>query len=281
MAVKIIVDTAADFELAELEEKDIDLVPIPITFGEETFLDTVELSKDEFYKRLLEGTHFPKTSQPSPEAYVERFNKIKEAGDSAVVITLSSGLSGTYQGVLLAKEISGCEDIYVVDSRQAACGIRIIVEQAVKLRDGGADARSIAEEITSLRERVTLFALIDTLEYLYRGGRLTKAQARLGTLANLKPVVTVSPDGTVAVRDKALGRAQGLSKLLKLVSGIPADTSYPMYPIYSYRQDGCDNMVSKLRELFPGASIEPPTAIGSTIGTHIGDGAIGFVYIRK
>ena len=166
MAIKILTDSSAEFTQEELKEMNIHCVPITIIFGDHAFLDGTELSKELFYHKLLEKKEFPKTSQPSPEAFLRCFNEAKATGDSVVTILLSSALSGTVQSAHIAREMCEYDKINIVDSLSATGGIRILVEEAVRLRDQGASAREITESIEVLRHRICIFAGLDPLEYL-------------------------------------------------------------------------------------------------------------------
>lgn len=279
MAIKILTDSSAEFTQEELKEMNIHCVPITIIFGDHAFLDGTELSKELFYHKLLEKKEFPKTSQPSPEAFLRCFNEAKATGDSVVAILLSSALSGTVQSAHIAREMCEYDKINIVDSLSATGGIRILVEEAVRLRDQGASAREITESIEVLRHRICIFAGLDTLEYLYKGGRLSKSQAIAGTLAKVKPIITVTPEGTVAVCGKAIGKKKAVSSLIQKVDEHPIDFNYPVYYVYSYDSQNCRLLQKKMG--IHDLSATQALNIGATIGTHVGDGAFGIIYIKK
>ena len=194
MAVQIIIDSAADYDKQEMEERNLICVPLTVTFGEKSYQDCFELTKDEFYKKLLEKKEYPKTSQPSPDAFLTHFKKAKENGDSVVAILLASGLSGTYQSANIAKQMADYDDIYIIDSKNAIAAIRMLTEVALEMRQKGCTGAEIAKKIDELKDRTSLRVVIDTLEYLYKGGRLTRAQAGIGEFAKLKPIVRLNEE---------------------------------------------------------------------------------------
>lgn len=283
MAIRILTDSSAEFSQEELKQTNIWCVPITVIFGERAFLDGEELSKEVFYNRLLEQKDFPKTSQPSPEQFLRYFEEAKAAGDSVIAILLSSALSGTVQSAYLAREMCDYDKIYIVDSFSATGGIRILVEEAIRLRDQGNSAQAIVKTIESLRHRICIFAGLDTLEYLYKGGRLSRAQAIAGSLAKVKPIITVTQEGLVAVCGKAIGRKKAVSFLVQKTAEHPIDFEYPVYYVYSYDAQNCRLLQKKTESesIWPNLSANQILNIGPTIGTHIGTGAFGIIYIKK
>lgn len=236
MKVQIIVDFTVD--MPEHSRSACRVVPLTVHFGEESFIDGVTLNKQDFYRRLAEGGALPTTSQATPAAFQSVFDEVTRAGDSAVVITLASQFSGTYQSACIAAE--DYENIYVVDSRTAAIGSGILAEYALRCAEQGMEAGALAALLEKKREDVRLFALLDTLEYLKRGGRISKTVAFAGGLLNIKPLITVE-DGEVLVVGKARGAKQGMALLTeKLLSdgGINFDlpicwaTAVRMRPIW-------------------------------------------------
>ncbi len=208
MSIKIITDSAADYEQQELIDKDIICVPLSITWEDKTYLDGIDLSKHDFYQKLLSKNSFPMTSQPSPDAFLQHFKAAKDQGDTVVAILLASALSGTYQSANIAWDMAEYDQIYLVDSSTAASSLRMLTDVAVSLRDQGLDGATIAREIEGLKSRTRLYAMLDTLEYLHQGGRLTRTQAAIGGLTRLKPIITINPDGSIAVAEKCLGKGR-------------------------------------------------------------------------
>lgn len=281
MAVRIITDTAADFELQESKEKGITIVPLSLTYGTENLLDTYEIDKATFYHRLLDEKEIPMTSQPSPERFQQEFEKAKEAGDSVVAILISSALSGTVQSAMLAKQICDYDEIYIVDSLSAIAGMRILVDVALDMAKQGKSAAEIAEKLETLKGRIRIRAGVDTLEYLYKGGRLSRTEAGLGTLANIKPLLQVTPEGKVTVLSKCIGRKRALRQLVEHLQEMEVDQEYPMYYIYSAEKENCLKLQEMMESNGQLNNCRGMVELGPTIGTHVGGGAYGMVFIEK
>ena len=277
--IRIIVDSSADYSLEELKEKNMEQVSLMITMEGNTYRGGVDISSDEFYEMMLRGADFPKTSQPSPQDFLELFEDAQEKGDSVVCITLSSGLSGTYQSACLAKNMADYSEIYVVDSLSATHLIRIMADYACKLRDEGKSAKEIADAVEALKSRVKVIAAVDTLEFLYKGGRLNKATAVIGDLANLKPIITLMPDGTLSVIGKCLGRNKAFAYLTKAMSEKNIDPDFPVYSLYAYGTENVEKLEQKLEEI--DIHCQKRVQLGTTIGAHVGPGAFAVVYVEK
>lgn len=280
MAVRIIVDSTADYSMAEIEKRQITCIPMTIAFGEEQYADGVELSKEEFFEKLIGEDVFPKTSQPSPAVFAEQFEEAKKAGDSVVAILISGALSGTIQSAVLAKDMAEYDDIFIIDSKSATLGIRMLADKAVRMRDQGAGAAEIAAELEALKSRIRIYAGLDTLEYLYKGGRLSKAEAALGKLAGIKPIIAVNEAGEVVMHGKQRGVKQVCRQLAKILEEEAPDLNYPVYFLYAYDKKNCITFIQSLQKKGMEFGEVKTRGIGPTIGTHIGPGAFGIVYIR-
>ena len=280
MAVRILTDSSADFEPSVAKRRQVEVVSMPIQFGKATFLDGKTISGEVFYKLLKEGKENPSTSQPTPNDFLKIFEAAKAAGDQVVAVLLSSALSGTIQSAMIAKGMCDYDDIYIVDSLSATAGIQILVNYACKLRDSGLAAADIAAQLEQLKGRIRIFAVIDTLEYLRRGGRISSLQAGLGTVTKLKPVITVR-DGAVAITNKAFGTAAAVKQLLKLIGDHPIDDAFPSYFLYTDDKGREELLLPKLREQGNLPQRLHYCCIGATIGTHIGPGALGLAYIGQ
>lgn len=277
--VRIIVDSGSDLLPGAAHEMGVTALPLVANVDGVEYRDGIDLERDEFYELLEKTGSFPKTSQVSPHAFAEAFKEARAAGDEVVAITLSSALSGTYQSAKLAQAMAGEEGIYVVDSLSATYVIAVIAEYACALRDEGLSAKQIADELEHFKHRVKLFAVLDTLEYLQRGGRLPKAAARLGEAAKLKPVVTLTEKGEVGLVGAVLGRKRALDALAKNAAKHPVDASFPAMSIYSYGTKSCEKMEQRLSD--QGIALEDRRQIGFVIGSHIGPGAYGVVYVEQ
>ena len=277
--IKFLVDSSSDYSLDEIQENNLELVPIAITLDETTYRDTIELERSHFYELLLGSKNFPQTSQPSPQAFLEKFLSAKERGDELICVLLSSGLSGTCQSAHLAKNMAEYDNIHIIDSLAATHIIRLMVDYGMKLRDNGLSAAEIVTELETLQPRIRVVAGVDTLEYLCKGGRLSKTSAAIGELANLKPMLTIKPDGTLTVLGKCIGRNKAIQFITKYVQEHMIDTLFPMYSIYTVGTDNCERMEEKLTSL--GYTIDQRCQIGSTIGAHLGPGTFGVIYVEK
>lgn len=281
MSVRIVVDSACDLTKMQAEELGLDYISLKTIFGEEEYLDGTTLSHEEFYEKLIECGTIPTTSQIPPYEFERKFREIKEAGDVAVVITLSSLLSGTYQSAVIALE--GYEDcIYLVDSLNVSIGEQNLVKYAVRLRDQGMNAPEIAKELNRVKHNICVLAVFDTLEYLKQGGRISKSAAWAGTMLSIKPVISVVK-GEVIVLGKARGSKNGNNLLIENVrvsGGI--DFSMP----YCLGYSGLDDIllqkyIKDSAALWEGKTDKLPiSTIGSTIGTHAGPGAIAVSFFH-
>ena len=278
MSVQIIVDSTVD--MPERAKERFRIVPLTVHFGTEEFIDGVTIDKHRFYERLVESDELPTTSQATPAAFDEVFAAVA-AGDSAVVLTISGKFSGTYQSACIAA--SEYENIFVVDTQSAAIGSGILAEYALACADKGMDAKSIAEAVEKKRGDVCLIALLDTLEYLKKGGRISKTVAFAGGLLNIKPVITVV-DGEISVIGKARGSKQGNNLLVQKIhesGGIDFDE--PIILGYSGLSDSyLKKYVEDSRDIWQGkADSLDSTLICSVIGTHTGPGVVAVAFFKK
>lgn len=272
--IQILVDSASDYTKKEINEKGLLFVPLQITIEGQTYLDGVDIEKEEFYSRMISTKEFFKTSQPNPQNYVSVFEEIKENGDELICLCLSSALSGTYQSALLAKNLVEYENVHVIDTLSATCGIRLLCEVALKWIEEGKETKEIVSDLENLKSRIRIFAGVDTLEYLAKGGRITKTAATIGNLVSLKPIISVE-EGKVEVIGKTRGVNKAVHYITDKMDENPTDESYPMYSIYSYGQENTEKLEKKM-------TIQTQRVqLGSTIGVHIGPGAFGVCYICK
>ena len=278
--IRILVDSSSDYSQEEVQEKGLVFVPIRIELAGKEYLDGIDLERDRFFELLQETGEFPMTSQPSPQEFLDIFQEVKEAGYDLVCILLSSHLSGTCQSARLASQMMDYEDhIFIVDSRAATYNIKVMADYALELVHDGLSAAEIAERLEAFKSRVHVVAMIDTLEYLRRGGRIGKAAAVVGDLARIKPVIYVTPEGEIGLAGKALGKNKAINMILKWIGEHPLDESFPAYSIYSYGTENSEVFEERLSR--EGIRFDERLQIGATIGTHIGPGAFGFVYVEK
>lgn len=277
MAVRFIVDSGSDF--AAGSDPRVTVLPLSITFGSTTYLDGVDIDQERFYELLVESDELPTTSQITPYAFGQAFEEVRAAGDEAVVVTLSSHLSGTWGSAVTAA--ADYPEVHVVDSKNVSVGEKILLLHGLALADDGLDAAAIAARLEALRDRVRVIAALDTLEYLRRGGRIPAAAGALGELLAIKPVVGVV-DGSVAL----LGRARGSKNARNLLHeevgrtgidfGLPIELGYTGLSskvLRKYLEDS--------RSIWEGKASEedlPITCIGATVGTHVGPGAVAVAF---
>lgn len=279
MCVRIIVDSSTD--VSEKYREKIQFVPLTVRFGDKEYLDGVELSKHQFYEMLVESDVLPTTSQATPAAFAEYLESVASAGDSAVVITLSSKLSGTYQSAVLAAE--DYPNIYVVDSQSVAIGTGVLAQYAVELAQQGMGAEEIAQVLTQQREKVCVVALLDTLEYLKKGGRISKTVAFAGGVLNIKPVVTVQ-DGAIALIGKARGSRNGNNLLVeKIREAGGVDFERPVLLGYTGLSSALlEKYVDDSKALWADHVDKlDGCLLCSVIGTHAGPGAVAVAFFRK
>ena len=279
--VRIITDSAADFAPAELKKLNIICIPLTVLIDQKDYHENVDLTKDRFYELLKGSEGFPKTSQASPQVLADLFEDAKCSGEEAVYITLSSALSGTWQSAMFIREGADYDGAYVVDSKNATGGQRMLVEHAVALRDAGKSAAEIVAAVEALRDRIVLYACINTLEYLYRGGRISHTAYTLGTLAQIKPIIHVDHHGRVDIPAKAMGMRKGMEHLCKQVDAKAADPAFPLYVMYTDDRSVAEALAMRLAE--HGQNVHPDNIIqvGAAIGAHIGPAACGLVYVGR
>lgn len=280
MAVYIATDSAADAEL--IQRSDFITIPLKVSFGDEEFLDCVNLSKEDFYSKLEEYEELPVTSQITPFAFEEALQSYMDNGDQVILITLSSKLSGTWQNAaLLANDYP--EQLYVVDGLNASMGQRILIDYALRLKDEGKSVIDIVEGLENVKGKIHFVALLDTLENLKKGGRISKVAAAAGSLLSIKPIIAVE-DGEVQVLGKARGAKQGCSLLTQEIQKFgEIDLSMPYHfghtgvsalKVQKYMDENVDmwNHFDTNQDII---------TVGCAIGTHIGAGAIGVAWVEK
>jgi DegV family protein with EDD domain len=284
MSVKIIVDSACDISQDDAQKQSFRIIPLKTMFGNEEYLDGVTMTHREFFEKLVETDEFPHTSQIPPFEYQEAFEEAVSDGSEVLCITISSKISGCYQSACIAADdVDG--KVIIVDSENASMGERILVERALELKDEGKTASEIADILNEEKKDIRLIALLDTLEYLKKGGRISPAVAAVGSMLSIKPVIAIS-DGEVKVLGKARGSKNGnnlLTELLRKEGDINFDRPYSI--AYSGLNDSVlQKYIADNKALFEGHCTTeelPVTSIGCAIGSHIGPGAIGAAFFVK
>lgn len=279
MSVKIIVDSSADMS-AEVKNR-ICVVPLSVFFGDEEYLDGVTLDYTAFYEKLAVCENLPTTSQANPATFEKVFEEVEKAGDSAVVITLSSTLSGTCQSAMIAA--ADFDNIYVVDGTTATIGTGVLVERALQLVDEGKSAEEIANILNEEKRKVRIVAVVDTLEYLQRGGRISKAVALAGSMLSIKPIIAVQ-EGKLEMISKARGLKQAFRQI-GAEAGKMGEVDFTKPVILGFTGAEAENLEKYEKDYSSmwqqeGTSYTR-TAIGSAIGTHVGPGAVATAFFVK
>lgn len=280
MNVKIIIGSTADTTSAIRGKCTV--IPLCVRFGDTEYMDGVTINHRQFYEKLIESDELPTTSQPTPDAFAQEYQKVVDEGQKAVVLTVSSKLSGTYQSATIAAmDFPG--SIYVVDTKSVAIGEGILAELAVQLAEQGADAETIVRRINEERENVRLIAMLDTLEYLKKGGRISKTVAFAGNLLAIKPVVCIR-DGAIEMLGKARGSKQANNLLVEQIhSAGGVDFEKPVLLGYTGLTDTLlQKYISDSAQLWQESKIQLNyTPIGSVIGTHAGPGAVAVAFFAR
>jgi DegV family protein with EDD domain len=277
MAVRVVTDSACDLLPETCEALGIEVVPLTIRFGDREYVDRKELSSDEFWRQLESSSVLPETAAPSVGAFEEAFRRLHDEGaDGIICVSLSAHLSATMQSAqVAAKALDGLCPIEIVDSATASMGIGILALYAARRSADGADLATITREVTERRDRETLFASLDTLEYLRKGGRIGGAQAMLGSMLSIKPIITVI-NGSV----EQAGKVRTRSKALRFMTDrIPEGKVESVCVMHSGAPD-IDEFLDLVRPKVSGAEIVVGR-LGPVVGVHVGPRAIGLAWIER
>ena len=279
--VKIIIDSAGDISKSEAESLGIEILPMIISFGDEDYYDGENLTATEFYEKLASSSVVPKTAQVNPFRWEEAFARFTENGDEVLAITISSKLSGTYQSACQASEKFNGK-VRVVDSLNACAGERLLCEYAISLAKEGLSLNEIADKLEENKGRIRVLAVIGTLEYLKKGGRISAVAAFAGEILSLKPLIAVI-DGEVKVTGKAMGFRKGLALLNKQIDETKGvDFSMPISAIYSGETENLEKFIQTSQRIWEGVDGEiPKSHLGATVGTHIGPGVAGIAFFEN
>ena len=257
----------------------VEVVPLSVHFGEESFLDGIDLSNEEFYARLRTAETLPTTAQVNPEEFARRFRAHVDAGDQVVGLFIASQLSGTCQSAMIARDMVDEDNIFVVDSTTVTFGLGLMVEMAARLRDQGLDARTIAQKLEELAKRLRFYAVVSTLKYLKMGGRISGTAAVVGGMLGITPILNIR-DGVVEAAAKSRGRKGAFQWMEKKLQEEPADLSLPVSFGNADSPDIMAECEAALAASVPGAEALE-SSIGSVVGTHAGPGCTGIAYFVK
>ena len=241
--IKIMVDSASDCRDNNIFDY---FIPITVELDGRSYQDGIDLDNNTFYDLLTTTEEFPKTSQPSPDAFLQIFTEAKNNGDEILYFALSGSLSGTYQSASIAKTMAEYDDIYIIDTKSATHMIGYYAAYAKTLIAQGLSAAQIAAECENLKGKIKVFAGLDTLEYLYKGGRVSRAAATVGEVAGIKPVITITEEGAVNAGSKAIGINRAIQTILTKTGNFEVDDRFPMYSLYTYGTENVEKLETKL-----------------------------------
>ena len=272
MLVKVVTDSTADLPPALAEKEGIEVVPISVNFGDRQYKEGVDLEADQFYQLLEESPHIPTTSQPSVGDFLRVYREYSEKGQEILSIHISSKVSGTYNSALQAKkELGDSSAIHLVDSLQGSMGLGLAAMDAVRMAKEGLNCQQIEDELAACLHRFHLFGLLDTLEYLQKGGRIGKAQAFLGSILKIKPILTVR-DGEVHPIARVRTREKALNRLVQMVEELSPIESLAV--LQSNNPQEAELLTERLGAIFPKERMIS-ARFGPTLGTHLGPGSLG------
>jgi len=275
--VKVVTDSCSDLPSQIAQDLGIAVVPLNVSFGEESFQDGVSITADEFYDRLIKGPILPKTAVPGPGAFAEVYSKLAAETDEITSIHISKKLSGASDSASLGREqVKQTCRIEVIDSLMASMGVGLLVITAAKAAQTGANLDQITTLVRDAMSRTRYLGLLDSLEYLQKGGRLGKGQALLGSVLNVKPILHIQ-DGEVCPLERARGRSKGLTRFCELVEEFPGIED--MAVMYTTTPDEADDLISRLSPLVPEGHMHK-ARVGPTIGTYLGPGALTVALIH-
>lgn len=280
MAIRFLTDSTADILPGEAAQRGIDVVPLKVLFGETAYRDGIDLDHPTFYRMLAGAKQLPTTSQPTPDDFLPYFEKAKADGDSLICLLLSAALSGTVQSAQIAREMCGYDQIYVLDSKLAIIALRAMLDLGAQLREQGLSAPEIVARLEHAKTRVRAYGIVDTLENLHKGGRLSASAAIVGGLLKVKPILALK-DGTLSLVSKGVGARGSLSALMKVVGEeIHPDPRLPIYYGYTDHDGLCRQFISEMENKF-GPHAYELHSVGSVIGTHLGPGGAIIAYLEQ
>jgi EDD domain protein, DegV family len=275
--IKIITDSTADLSKEIYEKYDIEVLPLLINFGEESYLDGVEINPDKVFERIEKENILPTTAQVTPNRFIEAYKKYLSEGYKIVSIHMSSVMSGTYQSACIAKEMLETEDIVVIDSQNVTAALGMLVLKAAKLREKGYDILRMEEVLNTVKDKIKLSVYFESLEYLVRGGRISKTAGIVGSMLGIKLVLEIK-DGLMAVKDKIRGNKKAIKKIISDLEGVSLDEEVPVILI------DVNNIEVKeaLKEYLETNNVDyVECPVGSSVSIHSGPGCCGLVFLTK
>lgn len=275
--IKIITDSTADLSKEIYDKYDVEVLPLLINFGEESYLDGVEINPDKVFERIEKEDILPTTAQVTPNRFVEAYKKYLSEGYKIISIHMSSVMSGTYQSACIAKEMLETEDIVVIDSQNVTAALGMLVLKAAKLRENGYDILKMEEVLNTVKDKIKLSVYFESLEYLVRGGRISKTAGIVGSMLGIKLVLEIK-DGLMAVKDKIRGNKKAIKKIISDLEAVTLDEEVPVILIDVHNIE----VKEALKEYLETKNfnyVECP--VGSSVSIHSGPGCCGLVFLTK
>lgn len=273
--LRVFVDSCSSIKMDEQEKYDVEIVPLRYLMGEKEYLDGIDLSIDQFYELLIKDGLFPKTSLPCLDTLKERIEKFTNAGDEVIMLTLSSGLSGTYSAI--KQMFEGNDKVRIIDTKSAVGGIKILVKEINKDRSLSLD--ELEDRLNKLIPRIRIMAIPETLNYLLKGGRLSRKDWLLGSMLNIKPIIGVV-GGFVKVVDKKIGLKKAMMYLADALKKFSCDKRYPIVPSYTYNKDNLDKLIEMTDPEYRDSMIEYDN-LDPVIACHWGPNAFGYIFVSE
>ncbi len=277
--IRIITDSLSDFTPSDAQDKNIDVMPLSVRFGEESYLCGYEITNEEFYEKLVSSKESPSTAAVIPYDFEKKFKEYLEQGDEIIAILFTKNLSATYQSAVIAKNNLDSDKIHLIDTENASVAQGVLVQTAINMRDEGKSVDEIVSTIEDILQRAHIFIVLDTLEYLKCGGRISPSVAFVGGVLGLHPVIEISK-GKLELIDKVKGTKAMSKWLVNKVDSLPVDENYPVFIGHSNAKEKADSLCTMMKDKSFGGDI-PTYCIGSSIGTHVGPDAIAIGYISK
>lgn len=275
--IRLVLDSNCDLTPEFCSENDIEMIPLSVSFGKEVFVENIDMTKKEFYEKMADSEELPKTSQPSPQQYLDVFERLASEGHKIIVLTVTSALSGCYQSAMIAKSMCENAVIEIIDTKNAAIGVQIQALEILKMIQNGELFEVILEKAKENVQKTRLLATIDTLKNLIKGGRVSKAEGFLGTLVDIKPMVTFNQEGKITSCAKSRGMKAALRKMAEHMKSEQIDDSKVMVCGYTAQNEH----LKKFLEMIPNVSFNAEVEVGAVIGTHAGPGAAAVAYFVK
>ncbi|HBD62953.1 MAG TPA: DegV family protein [Clostridiales bacterium] len=279
MGIRIVIDSTSDVTEEIIRKYNLKMVPLTVNFENESYLDKVELSSKDFFEKLGKSEKLPTTSQVSPGAFAEAFSEILLEGDQVLGIFLASELSGTYDSARIAKDMIGSDNIRIMDSKSVCLGAFTLILKAIELVEQNKDIDEIVDDLERVKDKIVAIAVLDTLKYLEKGGRLSKGQAVVGSILNIKPILEIK-DGRLAVLEKIRGR----NKIVKWVDEWIEKNNYDLSDktvllFYAQDRDSIKSIRENFEENYKIKNIIEQE-VGAVIGTHTGPGVLGIAFLN-